>query len=115
MLLLAFALSQAAAVECPMGPAAHQRAPVHHAMAHADGHGHADSPHTPAHQHGEPGHAPAACALVMACGTAAVATAEVFVPHPALSAAPLSNRAAQLYASPFIAIDAPPPRPFAAA
>src|SRR5215218_4050418 len=98
MLVLAFALSQAAAVECPMAPAAPERAPVHHAsMAHPGGHAHAQVPHAPAHRHDEPGHASMACALVMACGTAAVAAAEISVPPPVLSATAASSRVAQLY------------------
>ena len=118
VLMLAFALAQAAAVECPMGSPAHERAPVpgHHApaahAAHAEGHAHGD----PAHRHDTaPGHGPAACALVMACGTAAAASGDVAVPRLVLSPAAAPARAAGPYASPFIPIDAPPPRPFAAA
>ncbi|HEX9938182.1 MAG TPA: hypothetical protein VGB15_13700 [Longimicrobium sp.] len=114
VLMLAFALAQAAAVECPMGPAAHERAPApgHHARE-----GHAAHAHgAPAHRHDDaPDHGPAACALVMVCGTAAAASGDVPVPRLVLSPAAAPARAAGLYASPFIPIDAPPPRPFAAA
>jgi hypothetical protein len=114
VLMLALAFAQAAVAECPMAPAAHERAPAGHAaMAHAGGHSHGQS--APAHRHPAPDHGPAACALVMACGTAAVAANDVALPRPALAAAAASPRVAQLYASPFIAIDAPPPRPVSAA
>jgi hypothetical protein len=120
VLMLAFALAQAAAVECPMGSAAHERTPTpaHHAQAaHAEGHAHGAPAHgAPAHRHDSaPDHGPAACALVMVCGTAAAASGEVSVPRLVLSPAAAPARAAGLYASPFIPIDAPPPRPFAAA
>ncbi|HEU4557716.1 MAG TPA: hypothetical protein VFS20_07695 [Longimicrobium sp.] len=117
VLMLAFALAQAAAVECPMGPAEHEHAPApahQHADAHAGGHAH--GAHAPAHRHDHaPDHGPAACALVMACGTAAVASGEIAVPRLVLSPAAAPVRAAGLYASPYIPIDAPPPRPSVAA
>ncbi|HET7462448.1 MAG TPA: hypothetical protein VFJ82_14440 [Longimicrobium sp.] len=113
VLMLAFALAQAAAVECPMAPAAHPHASAHHAMgAKTDGH----HPGAPAsrHTHDAQDHGAAACVLVMACGTAAAASAEISVPRPALAATPSTARAAVRYASPHLPIDAPPPRPAAA-
>jgi hypothetical protein len=124
--MLAFAFAQAAAVECPMASPAHERAPAHAVHRRAEdapaGHapaGHVHGSHGPAGRHHDAGHdaghGTAACTLVMACGTAAVASAEVAAPRPPTSATQAPARVAQLYASPCMPIDAPPPRPSAAA
>jgi hypothetical protein len=117
VLMLAFAFAQAAAVECPMASPAHERASTHAAHApSAPAHGgHMHSSHGPAHPHPdaghEPGHGTAACTLVMACGTAAVASAAVSAPRLSTCAVRAPARTAQLYASPCLPIHAPPPRP----
>ena len=109
VLMLAFALAQAAAVECPMAHAAHPHAPSRHAQdARGGGHHHgAPASRHPQHAHD---HGAAACVLVMACGTAAAASAELPVPRLSLAALRAPARAADRYASPHIPIDAPPPR-----
>lgn len=111
VLMLAFALGQAAAAECRMAPAGNERAPVPHAaMAHG---GH--DTHTPAHRQSAPDHGPAACALVMSCGAAAASTAEVAVPRLSILAARAPLGAARIYASPLIPVLAPPPKSLVAA
>jgi len=109
VLMLAFALAQAAAVECPMAPAAHPHAPHRSMDAHAGAHHHG----APAskHAHHAHDHGAAACVLVMACGTAAVASAEISAPRLSLASVRAPARAADRYASPHLPIDAPPPRP----
>jgi hypothetical protein len=112
VLMLAFAFAQAAAVECPMASPAHERASTHAAHApstHA--HGDAHGSHGRAHPHPDAGHGTAACTLVMACGTAAVASAHLSAPRLSTFAMRAPARTAQLYASPCIPIHAPPPRP----
>lgn len=131
VLMLAFAFAQAAAVECPMASPAHERAhppavhtsAVHGPADHApDAHAsakHTHGPQAPAGGHHDAGHGAdhgtAACMLVMACGTAAVASGEISAPRLSTFATQAPARTAQLYASPYIPIDAPPPRPSAAA
>jgi len=110
VLMLAFALAQAAAVECPMAPAAHPHASAHHAAdAHSGSHHHG----APAsrHTHDASDHGAAACVLAMSCGTAAAASAEVSVPRQTIAATRAPARAANRYASPHLPIEAPPPRP----
>ena len=112
LLILAFAFAQAASVECPMASA--QPARAHHA-GHAAHPEHASAP-VAHHAHGHDAgghrhdHPPAECALVMACGVAALphaqaAAAQAFA--PAGGARPWSP---DPYASPTLAIDSPPPR-----
>ncbi|HET7228522.1 MAG TPA: hypothetical protein VFJ16_00835 [Longimicrobium sp.] len=114
VLMLAFAFAQAATAECPMASAAHPRAPQTHASAGHPGY-HAHGTRTPEHTPDAHDHGAAACVLVMSCGTAAAASAEISVPRPPLAAARPPARAARHYASPHIPIDAPPPRSSVAA
>jgi len=138
VLMLAFAFAQAAAVECPMASPAHERAPTpaahaptnhapadHAAARHASAE-HASTGHGSHASHGrhhdagghaghDAGHGAAACTLVMGCGTAAAASAQMAASRPTTLATRAPARTAQLYASPHIPIDAPPPRPSAAA
>ena len=104
LLLLAFALTRAAAAQCPMaapaaGAAEHAMHPAMHHHAHRPAPGHPDAP-----QHR------ADCGVVMPCGLAAISSAAtVDVRLPADSrAAPAW--APGLYASPVIPILSPPPR-----
>ena len=104
LLLLAFAFSQAAAVECPMAsaPASARAHAMHHGMP-------ADAPHpAPRHAHDPAQHAE--CGLAMSCGAAAIVALETIA--PAVSIRPdAPARVPALYASPFIATASPPPRP----
>jgi len=138
VLMLAFAFAQAAAVECPMASPAHERAPTPAAHASADPADHASAGHAAAdhasaghmagvhapggrghnagdHAGHDAGHGAAACTLVMGCGTAAAASAEMAASRPTTFATRAPARTAQLYASPYIPIDAPPPRTSSAA
>lgn len=121
VLVLAFAFAQAAAVECPMASPAHERASTHtaHAPSGPAHGGHVHGSHGPAHPHPDAGHdaghGTAACTLVMACGTAAVASAHLSAPRLSTFALRAPARTARLYASPIIPIHAPPPRPSLAA
>lgn len=109
-LLLAFALTRAAALECPMAAMDHAGAaramhavPMPGPMAAMDA---SVGSHRPA----APGHARADCGPLMACGAAVLAIGAAAFPRPAvrLSAAPA--RAPSFYASPVLATDSPPPR-----
>ncbi|MBV9107836.1 MAG: hypothetical protein JO306_00340 [Gemmatimonadetes bacterium] len=104
LVLLVFACTQAAAAECPMtAPASHA-----HVMANAHAMHHAPTHHAPAHHAHDAQRAD--CALVMACGAAAVAATEIVsTPAPIIVRAPLARPAAA-YASPYIPTLAPPPR-----
>lgn len=104
LFLLVFGLAQAGAPACPMGSAAS-------APRHAAGHHHPSPSHDDAH-HGE--HGQATCGIVSSCA-AAVPAARMAVVHPPIHKAAALGRLPDLYLSPVLAIDSPPPRATVAA
>lgn len=104
LLVLVFGLSQAAALECPMGSTAGAAVPVSHASHH---HRHHPSGHGDAHH---AGHAPASCGIVTSCTAAAVPAPHGTVAPPPVYRAAALARLPHLYLSPVLAIDSPPPR-----
>jgi hypothetical protein len=105
LVLLVFACTQAAAAECPMTAPA---TPPAHAMADAHPMHHTGAHHAPAHHAHDAQRAD--CALVMACGAAAVAASEIVSAPAAIAVHDPIARPAAAYASPFIPTLAPPPR-----
>jgi hypothetical protein len=106
LFLLVFGLGQAGALECPMGSIARGSAPRHHA-AH-------QHPETPGDAHHD-GHSQPGCGIVTSCGAAAVPAPQVAAaPAPAHRSGTL-GRLPNLYLSPVLAIDSPPPRAATAA
>jgi hypothetical protein len=107
LLLLAFALTRAAAAQCPMAsPAAGM---PEHAMHSPAAHHAMERAHRPASHDDAPQHR-ADCGVAMQCGLAAVssaATVEARLPNDS-GAAPAW--APDPYASPYIATLSPPPR-----
>jgi len=107
LFLLAFALTRAAAAQCPMAaPAAgaaeramHSPA-AHHAMEHA---------HHPASQGDAPQHR-ADCGVVMQCGLAAVSSAATVEARLPGGSGATPAWTPDLYASPVIPTLSPPPR-----
>ncbi|HSU17786.1 hypothetical protein [Longimicrobium sp.] len=109
LFLLAFALTRAAAAQCPMAPPAADGAEraMHHGAAHDAMHGPA---HRPASHHSdEPAHR-ADCGVVMQCGLAAVSSGTTVDAPVPIDPAAAPAQASDLYASPCIATLSPPPR-----
>lgn len=115
LLLACFAVTQASAAGCPMATAPHGQAEGgsasasthhgHHAPAPAPAERHPDERHPPSPVH----HLAAGCVL-MACGATAAPPA---VPSLAVRDAARQDgtaRARDVYASPSLATDPPPPR-----
>jgi hypothetical protein len=105
LFLLVFGLAQAGAPACPMGSAGS-------APHHAAGHHHPSPSHHDAH-HGE--HGQPSCGIVSSCVAAAVPAARTAVVHPPILKAAALGRLPDLYLSPVLAIDSPPPRATVAA